>query len=304
MVSRSRSVLYSDPVTDYMTGYIDHHIAGAASYQTNYQVMFTIYRGYGTNTGSTVYIPPSEVRSDFNDLRFVDDIGRILPYWIESAGSTYINVWVMLYQIPTTGAIIRILYGGNTLPPASNGTTTFPTFFDHFDSTLDATKWTVTGGAVSVANSIATVYHASNTSTLYTVNAVGTNNIALRSRFKPTNGYYLGYRFDIDNSNYIGYSGENPHYFVTSAGANSKTQLTTLTYDYQIFETQLNLSTNAMFYIDGTLKATHTSNLPSGSFKLYAYTTAGKYVYLDWVVVRKFVSPEPTHGWWGIAEDL
>jgi prepilin-type N-terminal cleavage/methylation domain-containing protein len=236
----------------------------------------------------------SDMNVDFSDLRFTDSSGNICSYWIESkTNSSSAVVWV---KVPTANQTTLYMYYGNAgAVSESNGSNVFE-FFDDFLGGALQSQWSVTGGTVVVSSGIATLYNASAASLLYSANTVGTNNIALRSKTKVTNSYYNGQRFDIDSSNFVGYSSQDTtptQNFISSATTNTKTGFTP-TYDYQILETRLNLSTNAKFYVDNSLVATHTTTLPSGSFKIYSYTSSGKYMYIDWILVRKCQATEPT----------
>jgi len=57
-------------------------------------------------------------------------------------------------------------------------------------------------------------------------------------------------------------------------------------------------------YQDDTLLDTHTTNIPAVDQVVYFNegSVSGQNVYVDWVFVRKYVSPEPSHGFWGSEE--
>ncbi len=48
------------------------------------------------------------------------------------------------------------------------------------------------------------------------------------------------------------------------------------------------------YYIDGILKATHISNVPSSPLPVTAMTWQSNVIQIDWILVRKYTSPEPT----------
>lgn len=289
-----------------------HTIGGSTSWsgsQTNYQVKFSIFNTSGTSSGENVYTN-GHSNPLWSDLRFTNQSDdNLFDYWIESTNATAAVVWVKVPNIPNTagGSSIYIYYGNSAATNVSNGTNTFA-FFDGFDNgtTLDTSKWNVPGGTVSVSSSIATVYNAGVASYLNSTNSVGSNNIALRSKIKVTNSYYIGHRFNIDDSNFIGYIGGDTsptQAFWTNAVTATKSSFTP-TYDYQIFEDRLYLPTNASFYVDNSLIGTHTTTLPSGNFRIYTYTSATKYLYLDWVLVRKYLPTEPSHSTYTSEEQL
>lgn len=321
MVARSRQFLYSDPVTDLMTGYIDHYIGGAATFQTNYQVMFTVYRGYGTNTGNTVYIPSSELSADYSNIRFADDKGRLLPYWIESSTSVYATVWVLLYDIPTTGACVKILFGGNNLISASNGATTFPTLFDHFtDAALNSNVWATVKGTwegVTVSGGIVSCTADSNDAHgIKTVANMGTN-IAVRAYLKPNHPNNMSYleslraRYADDSHQVSAYyahvgAGTNLKYFETNDGVNADYTAITGVSSAQYYTVEAKLGASSVIWtVDGANSVTQSTYYDPISAMVQMTTYAnGSKIDCDWILVRKYTDTEPAHGWWGWLEDL
>ncbi|WP_321428802.1 DUF2341 domain-containing protein [uncultured Methanolobus sp.] len=84
-----------------------------------------------------------EMQPDFDDIRFTDEDGIILPYWIESmTNSSEAKVWVKIPVIDgTNDTVIKMHYGNPTVSSAENGDEVFE-FFDDFSSALDTNKWT------------------------------------------------------------------------------------------------------------------------------------------------------------------
>lgn len=307
MQARSNSVLYSDPVTDMMTGYIDHRIEGSsAGYQTDYPVFFRIYRGYGSNSGCNLYVPSSEMHQSYNDVRFVDDSGRILPYFIEKIGTNYADIAVKLYSIPTAGATIRVLWGAGNIASASTGSGVFPTLFDGFEgASLDASIWTNVGGC-TVANSKVTVPKNCD---FYTTTATYGYGYA----FRCCGTYVIGNApmgfTNGDNSQMVDFQSPTDasqmKFRTLLSGNNTYTDLGTgyagADHIYDIGR----VSGSAVATIDHTVVGTHTTNLPTGALYLMIWNASdGGSIVLDWVSIRKYTSPEPAHGWWGDLEEL
>lgn len=104
----------------------------------DYQIPIIIYRSSGESTGNTVYVG-TRCKSNFGDIRFKNDAGNILPYWIEARTSTYAVFWVKVDTIESTPTtVLYITYGDQSLTSASNGNDTF-IFFDDFSN--DLSKW-------------------------------------------------------------------------------------------------------------------------------------------------------------------
>ena len=83
-----------------------------------------------------------KTQSDGDDIRFTNQGGDQLPYWIESfdPANEKARIWVKVDNIPKSGTKIITMYYGNTYaPPASNPKNTF-VFFDDFEPASD--KWT------------------------------------------------------------------------------------------------------------------------------------------------------------------
>lgn len=130
---------------------------------TNYQVLFTVNRSAGSDSGFTVYLD-GKCESDYDDIRFTtSDENTLCDYWIESNSSTVANIWVEIPSIPNStayGSTKAYLYYGNTgASAASNGTNTFPLFDDFLGSSINSTKWasyTGTGSTIVVSGGVIT----------------------------------------------------------------------------------------------------------------------------------------------------
>lgn len=88
------------------------------------------------------------IATDCNDLRFVDSDGTTpLPYWLESGCNTArTRLTVKIPSIPNGSKQISLLYGNPAAAAKSDGINTFQFFEDFKGSTVDLTKWTITGG--------------------------------------------------------------------------------------------------------------------------------------------------------------
>lgn len=88
----------------------------------------------------------NDMKVDFTDLRFVDAMGTPLAHWIEDYTAPIdALVWVKVPAIVAAGTTdIEMCYGNPDAADASNGPATFY-FFDGFDgNTLDLAKWAAT----------------------------------------------------------------------------------------------------------------------------------------------------------------
>lgn len=90
----------------------------SGSTQTNYQVLVSL------NTQSLV--TATKMKSDCSDIRFSDDVGVELSYWVESGCNTSsTRVWVKISSIPTSGATVYIYYGNPSAIASSSINNTF-----------------------------------------------------------------------------------------------------------------------------------------------------------------------------------
>ena len=130
-------------------------LTNSGSALTDYQIMFTVNRSTGTDSGTTVYVG-TNCQDDYDDIRFTDSSGTVLSYWIESSTSSSATIWVKFPSIPAGSSTWYLYYGNPSAPSASDGDATF-LFFDDFPGTaLDTSKWEVrsnVAGTVAVANS-------------------------------------------------------------------------------------------------------------------------------------------------------
>ncbi|MDC0669824.1 DUF2341 domain-containing protein [Nannocystis radixulma] len=84
-----------------------------------------------------------DMKFDYGDLRFFDAMGAALPYWIESSTVPIdARVWVRVPTIPAAGETeIVMCYGNPAATGESDGKATF-VFFDGFDDgVLDTDAW-------------------------------------------------------------------------------------------------------------------------------------------------------------------
>ncbi|WKZ29719.1 MAG: DUF2341 domain-containing protein [Candidatus Dojkabacteria bacterium] len=106
---------------------------------SGYQVQLT-----GINTQSLYNA--GKIKANCEDLRFTDNEGKLLEYWIEDDGTTCQNdtstdVWVKTTRLAIGGTAIYMYYGNPGAEAYQSPHNTFE-FFDGFDSaTLDSSIW-------------------------------------------------------------------------------------------------------------------------------------------------------------------
>jgi hypothetical protein len=242
-----------------------------------------------------------------------------LSYWIENYTSgVSATFWVKITNnLTSTNQTIYIYYGNSTVTTTSNGTNTFSIWFDDF-STNTLSNYTVDGGNWAVDTTHGWLNQSNTNAGYFQIfpTSVNVANSSLLTRIlTPSDSTY-----DCGTALRAA-SGGIAEFFQDSGGASvwdiwertpTETQLNYTTYSgshasqWHRFRTEMN--NNSMFYYwDDNLKVTYagTFSLTSGSSGLMTYgSTSGEQWAFDYLAVRKFVYPEPSHGAWGSEETV
>lgn len=136
------AVANASSVQDY-SYFKSHNITGSQDgVLHNYQVQLVVHSGNGTDYSQDVYLG-GHSQSWPNDIRFTDNAGNLLNYWIESYDASTAVIWVNVDDIPASpaSATIDIYYGRQDDAGASNGDATFNFFDDFNNNVIDKAKW-------------------------------------------------------------------------------------------------------------------------------------------------------------------
>ncbi|MFX1519772.1 MAG: DUF2341 domain-containing protein [Promethearchaeota archaeon] len=296
-----------------------HTIVGStAGALTNYQMRFFVHYGSGTDTGADVYCD-SKCRTDFDDIRFTDSTGNLLDYWIESKtdGDEAI-FWVEINNIaasPSTTTIWMFLDNPGA-SSESNGETTFLLFDDFIGSSLDLTKWDVMrDGSYSVSSGILTM-PGNDEVLLWTDSKYSTGVAIVFSLLCESNGYQgeIGMADQDPPTNLIsitGYTEPPPEFTVYAEDEGGSDYTSGHTWDsawnsnYHDYQMIWLVDTSFHVYQDNLLEETMTSYIPDSSPALFVFVytdglgSSSQDMFYDWIFVRKYVDPEPSHGEWG-----
>lgn len=88
---------------------------------------------------------PDKLCQNGSDIRFLDENGQALNYWIEEFDniSKTAKVWVKVPYIPASGETrIEMRYGNQSASSESDGDAVFDLFDDFEDGSIDPNKWT------------------------------------------------------------------------------------------------------------------------------------------------------------------
>lgn len=268
-------------------------------------------------------------KTDFGDVRFTSSDGLTeLDYWMgKKTDSSNAVFWVEIPNIPASPstATIYIYYGNNTATTTSNGTNTF-IFFDDFEDG-DISDWTTylgwadssekyTGSYSLCLNDTdgagnANATHSFTSQTGYFTYIVNTRanlapaNIQLASRENSSSGYNDG-----GNGTYMGRSNtEDKFAYYDTAWHYFGNWATNTWYEMRI---DVNVSGETFEgWVDGTKTVENwagnfrwsVSEIDRFFFQGVGTSYTGK-LWIDNVIVTKFVDPEPTWGTFGSEETL
>lgn len=317
----------------WLTGWsyrIRHTIQGQPGAGTNYVERFYVFYGSGTSSGDYVYLN-GMCETDFDDVRFTASDGTVLAHWREYyVSSTRAVFWVEITANLNETQYIYIYYGNSEATDASNGDNTF-LLFDHFES-WDSAKWNdqyTTTGSRTVENSYLKLATSGSDTGIRTVSSDDTFGKFTAVRFKLAD-----YLWRADRRFIMGYYDDPDDFHVTGTGVYFYQQVSSQgyvenelnglytggaydgLYDTDAFEWKRNdtwsrFDTQSFYLsspswvdirIDSIGDYCHDVLCPI-SFTIETLTgSLDTYMWIDWVFVRPYIDPEPTHGSYGNQE--
>ena len=286
--------------------YRDITISNSGSALTNYQVL--------VNFTSSNF--PTSANVSGADIRFTDFGGNELSYWIESWDYTdrSAQIWVKMPSIQAGAtATIRMYYENPSASSSNNGDNTF-FFFDDFPGTsINWSKWNLS------STKPCSMPHDPDGLETLEIDANGNLHIseagsywcALRSEnitFPEKWAYSVKLKVDADaNFQAFGVDWTSTSFFPYDTTGTPYDR--TITYDtsYEIKSANVDATnwgeyiiirnnTGVYFYDKGSLENIHTSQVPSsgGNRTLHFTVAGGRHMYVEFVKVRKYISPEPS----------
>lgn len=322
------SIIIPDaPWFDTHWNYRKAHIIQGSSHGelTDYQLRFEIHRGIGTDTGSIVYCG-FNCTLTFQDLRFTEADGVTLcSYWIEeliTSPERIAYVWVKIPTIPVfpSNMLIFLYYGYNHALSVSDIDATFDVACDMEEGNLN--DWDGSWGTAT--HSTSALYPHTGSYSLEMIPLSGLPDTS--GRYIDVSGFdnYHAYRvwfYDTGSSTidrvtnavlsdgptddykvYMGCNGQDTHYSYWDGGSWVESSITRSTgFHYYEFR---HLNTTTYLYLDSQLLHTSTRlDEPTlDEFWVYVYRGYPEASYFDDLIVRKWVSLEPTHIGWNTTE--
>jgi hypothetical protein len=272
-------------------------ITGQAGSGTDYQVELEI----GDSAGGDFHLE-GHCTNFPQDIRITDDDGTtLLDHFVEDITADPVVVQVEVKDDLGSNRDIRVYYGKSGETSASNIETTFLLGDDFPGSSIDTGKWDGNTADASVSGSILSFGSTYSTAFMLSKSQFGPN-AALRTKYKflnPTN-FIDAYGFKSVGGaqsaiNYYAYTPNNIIYVYNTAYNDLATDNVLNT--WKTGDIKLIGGTSAAFFNDGVeqLNSPLTSQVPTETdlevaIKGRANSAA---VQMDWIVVRKYNSPEP-----------
>jgi hypothetical protein len=274
-----------------------------ASILTDYQVKLTLDT---TGVSQT---------STCNDIRFATTSNTNIPYWYESGcGTTNTIVWLKTTIPATTTNTIYWYYGNGSVSSAASGDNVFSFFDDFSGSSLNMTKWDVTGdgagttpsgGSTTVSDGIMTTTSSSDWRMVASKTSFGTNT-AIRARLKSyhaSSSPYEIFAYVTDSSRFRGldamyseYSSLNNSYYAEGSGSSTASIQGWTVNTYGIQEMIRNSTSSSIFRVNDGNQVSLNTGVYTGSDTKVKFMTSisGGTLSADWVLVRQYASTEPT----------
>jgi len=273
---------------------------------SNYAVSFVI--------DTSALMRAGKMRPDCGDIRVYDSDGATqLPYWVETGtcGTLATRIWVKVPSIPGGAKkTIYLTYGNLSLTSLSSGDSVFPLFDEFSGSSVDASKWTVqnplsgsNAGSVTVSSGYVYITSGSSSTTAIVSTKAFTTPFAVEMSWKH-GSTVLGYASitnvaggSTNDRLSFGYYGSTFYYLYVSGGTSTTIQSVSRTAPTTWARVRIVWGANSYYFENGVQVNTVTqqSRYPDGStVYLQLQTINGGQMYVDWVAVRPYASPEPT----------
>jgi hypothetical protein len=268
-----------------------HNITGSsAGVQVNYQIMIIVHFNNGLDTDGEVYLS-GKCRTDFGDIRFTDPSGNSLDYWIrQKTDSVHALFWIKVDYIPQSPdyATIYLYYGNANATTTSNKDWVFPVCTDFEDGT--AQGWGISWVSYTYLNGTSTSAYegtyAREAARIYGPNYAGTGHFYdgyKRSLYLAAGSYRMEGAARFGSIHYT-----VPIEIKYIAGETTFCSASTPDVSWHWLSGNFSLGTSQYIQLNVQFHLRVDPGFNEG--ELY---------YIDSVLLRKWCSPEPTHGLWG-----
>jgi hypothetical protein len=265
-----------------------------SSAQTSYQIPLNI--SYA-----------SAMQADFDDLRFTDEDGTALDYWVEEeTNSVYSYVWVEGDWATTNGTQAYVYYNNSAAANTSSGKNTFVLFDDFDDASFNLTLWlnsTCTGSTTEASGKIIVLGECyllsrgnewySNMRLVGSVNFTGGNTPQAQfggvNNTNPSSTPMVLFQANYPTANVL-----NARTYVTASNASNLGD-PVASDTFHRYEIIRNGVATTVFNLDWAQQASHTNQNSNNGYNItLGMYTATKRMESDWIFVADYIYPEPT----------
>lgn len=239
---------------------------------------------------------PAEAQNNGEDIRFTDASGNEMNHWIESwdQGRKNAKVWVKVSEMPEYGdAKIKMYYGNPNARSSSNGVATFEFFEDFEVIILDKDKWKVEWGK-NFRISEGKLKVGSDTGIRTTIAFLQPN--IFEAKVWTTDKAFFWAKGEESDNMQVGFDNFDSRTHRTRITSRWLMSFSKIDIDNsELIHTIKWKSDKVIFQHSYVTVATHSEGIPT--VPLYLSFQKGKGsqdMSVDWVRVRKYVSPEPT----------
>jgi len=259
----------------------------------------------------------NSTNDDGSDIYFTDNQGNPLYYWIEYYNKTEENatIWVKIPYIPANGDVeIYMHYGGVNKYPDHNSPGNVFLFYDDFNTDTGWTLFGVNGGknyeitdsmlhlprlSSNVGGADEGVYHSIQVGLSSGSYVFGMRMKIIKSGTqRGLTGFALS-RDDPPTGDYITVGGLDSGGFgladwgFDNDGVNEKISFTADYSGFHEWELVKNGNTYKLYY-DGIYKGEYTATNQPTDYLVFEVPYSNNELYVDWVLVRPYVDPEPS----------
>lgn len=307
-----------------------HDMVGASGAGIGYQVKFRVYRGTGADSANTVYLN-GKCQGDFDDIRFTDTEGNIFNHWVQAKTTDYADIWVNVGVDLSINQTIYIYYGNSNAQSISDFDATF-IFGETWESPdLNTSKWTVEAGTATIntdqryvslsaggamRSTMTNIVFPANFRVERAINDEGARIAASSSAsgwgiaaFSITDRAYA----EADGSRGIVWFGCQRYYYSYSPAGYYFRRTCGIGHNIDFYGSDREGSSylewaaylrrqGDTYMVEGIRSETYTSSEPNRVY-FATHSNAGTAKLWDFKI-RKYVSPEPSHGEWYTEEIL
>lgn len=238
------------------------------------------------------------MKRDFRDLRFSDQKGNNVNYFLESI--SYFKSCRAWLALPANIKKLYMYYGNGGVKSGSNGSAVFG-FWNDFD-TLSSSVWTIGGSGGTVSGSILTMLHTTKSGYIESKTTFAPNNIVeMRLAHQSGQRGPFGFRSNASQkaAGWQGAAGglltDHRYAHDGSSGDWDNDGVNRSGTAYNIYGVA-HIAAGPKYYVNYAYRGEITTTIPGAvnlPVHVYAYSGEG-YVKVDWVRVRKYAAIEPT----------